>query len=306
MWVWFLMVAWAGPEVSQTEAPGEHLRQLLAAPDGSELILFHASEQRGEVGSCGCSVEPLGGLARVDRYITQTASRSFGSHVVRLHLGHAYAHDRDWLAGRMTPEAQWKNQGMTTALDLGGWDVLNLACDDAWAVLEQGAPRGLLSTNLSVPGLETPSYWRTQVSGLDVVVLGVSGPCRGGTPPLGTQVGDPVEAIQTALSSMDADLVVVVAYGLEASVMAFAQVPEVDLVIEAGDYQARYRPQVAGDLVWVRSSARTARLGELRVDLHEGVVRTLEDRRVRLGQEIRGTKALEKLEGELAAWPDAG
>jgi hypothetical protein len=299
-------VAWGSPEVSLTEAPGPHLRQLLAAPDGSELVLFHASEQRGVVGACGCSVEPLGGLARVDRYITQTVSRSFGSHVVRLHLGHAYAHDRDWSAGRMTPEAQWKNQGMTTALGLGGWDVLNLACDDAWAVLEEGVPAGLLSTNLSVPGLEIPSYWMTQAAGLDVAVLGVSGPCKGGAPPLGTQVGDPIEAVKSVLSSVDADLVVVVAYGLDDSMMAFAQVPEVDLVIEAGDYQARYRPQVAGDLVWVRSSAQTTRLGELRLDLHEGVVRAVEDRRVRLGREIRGTKALEKLEGELAVWPDAG
>ncbi len=306
MWMWMCGLAWASPQVSQTEASGEHLRQLLASPDGAEWVLFHASEQRGELGACGCSAEPLGGLARVDRYIRETEKRSFGSHVVKLHLGHAFAHDRDWALGRMTSEARARNEAVTAALNLGGWDAVNLACDDAWAVMEGSPPSGLISTNMVVPGVDLVSHWRTEAAGVDVVVLGVTGPCRVGAAPLGVERHDPVEAVQRALATVEADVVVVVAYGLEGAMMAFAQLPRVDVVIEAGDYQARYRPQLAGELVWVRSAARTARLGELRLQLEGAEIHAIEDRRVRLGPSVRGTKAIEKLEQEVAVWTGAG
>lgn len=306
MWMWISSLAWAAPQLSQTEAPGDHLRQLLAPPDGAGFVVFHASEQRGEVGACGCSAEPLGGLARVDRYIRETGKRSFGSHVVRLYLGDAYAHDVDWSLGRLTPEARWRNEGMTAALDLGEWDAVNLACDDTWAVVEGESPEGLISTNLTVPGIEMASHWKTAADGVEVAVFGVTGPCRSGAPPTGVERQDPVEAVKQALATVEADLVVVAAYGLEGAMMAFAQLPRVDIVIEAGDYQARYRPQLAGDLVWVRSAARTARLGELRLQLEGEEIRAIEDRRVRLGSGVRGTKALEKLEQELAVWTGAG
>ena len=58
--------------------------------------------------------------------------------------------------------------------------------------------------------------------------------------------------------------------------------------------------------MWVRSTARTARLGELRVQLEGQEIHAIEDRRVRLGPGVRGTKALEKLAQEVAALTGAG
>ena len=133
----------------------------------------------------------------------------------------------------------------------------------ALAALAEPRP-GLVSANLLTP-LPVLRRVVASVGGHDVLVTGVS---RGGPDylwPPGTQVVPAVDGVEEVLSlSPERSLSVVLAYDDPKAARAVSQLPGVDLVVEAGDYQARWKPLVE-QAVHVRTWRQGLRLTELRL-----------------------------------------
>lgn len=86
MWVAMVIGAVAAPLVTAEVVAEGSLRRRLA-DDDADLVLVVASEHRGTVGPCGCSVEPLGGLDRIDTYVQAMRRKHPETPVVALHAG---------------------------------------------------------------------------------------------------------------------------------------------------------------------------------------------------------------------------
>jgi hypothetical protein len=103
------------------------------------------------------------------------------------------------------------------------------------------------------------------------VRVAVTGITRAGMPylmPEGTRVTDSVGWVQAWAADVDADLTVVLVYDDPAAARDVAQLPGVDVVVDAARYNGRWAPFTDG-AVHVRTWEAGTRLTELRVWLNE-------------------------------------
>ncbi len=283
MWTVALGLAFGAPEVVGETAPLGRL-DARVVNDDADLVLLYAGEQAGEVGPCGCSESPKGGLERVQAYAN--AVRATGAPALLLNAGEWLSAGHD--GGQLDAEALAKNTEMFRALRTARFDALNVTVRD-WPDVARGPRPGLVSANLRHPEVPVVRYRLLQAGDVTVAVTGVS---RAGLPflqPPGLEEQPVVASVAALVPEMRAraDVVVVLAYEVAAQVPALAAIPGVDVVIEADDYQARYGPWVEGEAVWVRSWQGTTRLGELRLWLDDGAVARALDRVVDLDEDVR-------------------
>jgi len=235
--------------------------------DDAHLVLLVTSEHAGDPAPCGCGLDPLGGLARQEAYAQ--AVRQTGVPTLVLHAGGWLDSTAD--EGELTPQARAANDAMMGALRGIGVDVLNVGWPDL-AGLEAARP-GLVSANLLT---DEPVLRRviTEVDGRRVLITGVS---RGGPAYLQrAPVVGAADGVREVLQlSPDPALAVVLAYDDPQAARSVAQLDGVDLVVEAGAYQARWKPLTDG-AVHVRTWDRGQRLTELRLWLgDEGLTKVV-------------------------------
>lgn len=267
--IW-LGLASAAPEVEGINVPRVPLSQRVVADDAS-VVLLYGGEQRGEIGPCGCELEPLGGLARASTYAAAARATDPDTPVFLLNAG-------AWLSNtslerQLLPETLQRNAEVHAALRDQPWDVLNVSFRD-WPDVASGPRPGLVSANTRAPGVPVVRYRLLSAGAHTIAVTGVT---RAGLPhlqPPGATADPPVAALTELLPELQhrADVVVVLIYDLPRAAEAIAGLPGVDVVIEAGGYRARWGPWVEGQAVWVRSWEATERLGELRLWIEEGSV----------------------------------
>ncbi|MFT4974885.1 MAG: hypothetical protein ACI8S6_000768 [Myxococcota bacterium] len=256
--------------------------------DDASLVIYYGGEERGSLEPCGCPVLPRGGLARQAAYISaaRQASPSAGHLVVN---GGYWLEDAVGLNGQPRADTPVMNRWMSAGLSALGVDVLNVGYPDMAGLRSLGgAPSGLplVSANLVGAGIATSRVVVT--GGLRVGVTGISteGSRVLATP--GFEVTDPVRAGREVLESLAAtsDVTVLLAYQAPEAARRLARSGLVDVVIDVQQHRERYAPIQVGGAVWVRSHYQTMRLGELRLDIEDGVVTGVLDRKIDLDPEV--------------------
>jgi hypothetical protein len=179
----------------------------------------------------------------------------------------------------LAPSTLAVDQALHEALFELRFDALNVGYRDLPAVGLAPHP-GMVSVTQRPAVLPVAKYKRFDVGGLDVLVTGASPDRLSYLQPAGTVVEPAVPALRELLGTVDADLVVVLAY--DESGADLAEVPGVDVVIEAGEWAQRSEPRVVGDAVWVKSVAQGRSLGELYLWVEDGRVTKAVDRQVEL------------------------
>ncbi len=266
---------------------GGSLRSRLAPADDAELVIFFGGEQAGSLEPCGCD-EPRGSLYRVESYVQASRQRQ-PTPTLLVNVGH-WLDDSIDARERPTAQAQSANPWMLRGLEAGGWDVLNLAAQDLpWLLHAGDRPSEAVSANLRPedPDATWPPRWRHLRSGqVDVVITGVTGDSLAWTIPTGWSTEDPVQAVQTVLAEVEADLVVVLAYDVDGRAEELAALEGVDILIEGDGYLERYPPVIQDSTLWVRSHHQTRRLGELRLRMARGRITASLERRVDMDSAI--------------------
>ena len=302
MLFFFLSLAWASdplPELSPgvvvADSPSGRLSSRVGWGDGADLVLLYGGEQLGRVGPCGCEDQPVGGLPRVSGYREALVEANPGVPVLLLNPGVFYAAQLGETV-ELSSATKVANHWMKQGLEAASWDALNVSCRDMPGAMAGGFPEGALSTNLRVDGL--PNHRVIEAGPLTVAVLGVGRSCLDYLQPEGLVVSDPHEAVASLVPTLEADLVVLLVTGLGGSVQSLAEIPGVDVVLEAGGFFGRYDPFEVSGTIWTRSFKETRRLKELRLLIDEGRVSGARDRTITLDARIPSDRGLRKLLAE--------
>jgi 2',3'-cyclic-nucleotide 2'-phosphodiesterase (5'-nucleotidase family) len=262
MWI-LLAVTLAAPTVRGTRVTEGRLDDRLATGP-ADLVLLYGGEQRGSQADCGCPHDPRGSLGRVEAYAS--AVEASGVPTLLLNPGN-WLNDPTGQGNRLRDDAMVQNAHMVDAVRAGSWDALNvtfrdlpyLARADVW-------PTGIVSASArGAPAL--PPYVLLEAGARTVAVTGVTPWSKTYLQPADVERLPPVEALEAILPRMhaEADLVVVMTYGLGRDVRAVAQL-DIDVLIEADHLRNRFEPVLFGNTVWVRSFDQTQVLGELRLE----------------------------------------
>jgi 2',3'-cyclic-nucleotide 2'-phosphodiesterase (5'-nucleotidase family) len=280
------------------------LRDRLAAPDDANLVLLYGGEQMGSMDTCGCPSRPRGSLARVDGYRAAMREASPGVPDLLLNPGN-WLDDTIGMDNALRADVRVGNAWMLQALELGGWDALNVGFRDLPYLAETGAfPATSVSANVrpNQAGALAAAPWRVLRAGeLRIAVTGVSPEGMTFLQPEGYHYRDPVDALRAEMTAMRAasDLVVVLAYGVGPDATRIAkEVPGIDVLVEAGEFGERYEPWLEDGVVWVRSHTQTQRLGELRLVVRDGRIVAARDRKIDLDDAVPETRSLAKMAAE--------
>ena len=261
----------SAPTLADQEVLADSRAKSRVRSEPGDLVLHYGGEWHGELGTCGCSVRPRGSMARAAGW--SHLVEGGGAQVLRLDGGGA-TDARDAAGARYVKEA-WR---------VGGWHAVNLTPGDLAHWVELGLPEQGVSANLSgLKGVERVRLFER--GGLQVAVTGVSAPRITPLVSQGIRYTPPVAALQEVLATVQADVVVVLAHGLSASIADLA-LPGVDVIIDSNGHALRYEPRVVGSSVVVRSRDQTLRLGELHLSVTDGVVTEARDRRIDLDDPI--------------------
>jgi 2',3'-cyclic-nucleotide 2'-phosphodiesterase (5'-nucleotidase family) len=258
---------------------GGTLTERMSSPDGAELVLLFGGETRGDLAPCGCEDRPAGGLARVAAHVAGV--RATGAPALLLDAG-AFLGDTQGFEGELRPDVAVGNAWVRDGLAQVGLDVANVTPVDLPGVRgDEGAVLPGVSANLRAEGLETARV--VDVQGLRVGVTGVS--AVPSVLPAGATMLPPNRGLKPVLVELQAqaDIVVLLAWNAPEAARAAARAGLVDVVIDAQGHTGRHPPVRVGDAVWVRSPAKTERLGELRLQIEHGRVVGAVDRRIDLG-----------------------
>ena len=263
------------------------LRARLVA-EAADVVLFYGSEQRGSMDECTCPTgEDRGGLARVKSYLDLARTPTRPAIVVN--AGH-WLDNRVDLNERLRPDVSVANEYVLEGFDMVGWDVLNVGHPDLpWLARSGRFPVGAVSANLRpTDGDQPPTHRILDIGGVRVAVTGVSSGGLNYMRPDGFEVLDPVEALVDLLPELqaNADLVVVLAYDLKRQTRRVADLQGVNVIVEAGGFRTGHDPHLIDSTVWVRSDYETQALGELRLSLSDGRVRTALDRKIDLDHAV--------------------
>lgn len=284
MWVpWLVPTAALGaPELVRADATADGPGALT---DTADVVLLYAGEQRGEIGPCGCGRS--GGLPKLATYAEEVRRASPSALVLLLDPG-------EWLScisgdQGLTGWSATTNAWYHRALDVLPFDALNATYRDLPGAA--AAPRpGLVSATHRPSAVPVPRYASFERDGVKVAVTGASRRGLDALQPQGTEVRPPVEAVRALLPELEHaghDLVVVLAYELPVEAPVLADLPGVDVVIEANGYEERWPALTRGDALWVRSLAGGVRVGELRLWLDDqGRIARATDRQVMLGDRL--------------------
>jgi len=301
---WLIWSALAGPALTTRDMTGSRVAALQTSEKSADMIVVYASEQHGEIGPCGCNDYPMGGMARIERYADRLTKRETDAVVLKLYAGGAFLppiSSRNLLTHTLQ---RHQNEAMAEVLERGGWDAVNLTCDDLESDRSWALPSGALSTNVTRLGGDLSSRQVIERGGVTTLVLGVTGSCDGGAQREGWLVSEPLRAVQDALAVREEhiDRVVVLTHRVGDAVSSIARLDGVDIVIESDGFTARYPPVVpSGRAVWVRTWQEAERLGELRLDWdNEGKLLHAQDSAIGLAPGLRGTRWVERLVDEVA------
>ena len=278
----------------QTVDPGPGgLADRLAPADDADLVLVYGGERDGEIGTCGCG--RAGGLPRLATYVA--AVRDAGRPALVLDVGSFLA--SVGAAGQLSDWSRTMNDGYHRALTELRFDAFNVSYRDLPGAVGAGHPGYVSATHRPEQG-PIARYKSFQAGALQVAVTGVSRDGLATLQPPMAAVVRPVEAVRGLLPELEAhDVVVVMAYEVpSAEVRAIAQLPGVDVVIEAGGFDARWPASVEGEAVWVRSLTDGVRAGELRLWVDGGRVVRAVDRQVPLDDGLPAHPRLDRLERE--------
>jgi hypothetical protein len=265
------------------------------AHDDAQVVVWYGGEQEGELGPCGCSAAPAGGVARVGGWVEANREALEGRPSILVNPG-------GWLTTTLAADGvsfrsdtQVKNQAMVEAL--AQWDALNVSFRDLPWLDEHGFPRNAVSANLRTSVGDGPVAFRTiERGGLKIAITGVTAQGLNRLQPARFTWSDPVEALWKLLPGIEADLVVVLAYDTRSLTDDLARVPGVDLVVETGEF-AQFDPATReGEALWARGWRKTERLGELRLKLSEGRITSAFDRSVPLDNKVPKDPQLADLE----------
>jgi len=258
---------------------GGTLTERLARPDDAELVLLFGGETRGDLAPCGCKDRPAGGLARVAAHVA--AVRETGVPTLLIDAG-AFLDDTQGFGGALRPDVETGNAWVRDALDQVRVDAVNITTVDLPGIQAgTGSTLPGVSANVHAAGIDRAVI--REVGGLTVGVTGVSSVPS--VLPEGATVLPPARGLLPVLEDLAdrTDLVVLLAWNAPDAARTAARKGLVDVVIDAQGHTGRHPPVRVGDAVWVRSPARTERLGELRLHLSGGRVVEALDRRIDLG-----------------------
>lgn len=258
---------------------GGTLTERMSAPDDAELVLLFGGETRGDLAPCGCKDRPAGGLARVGAHVAGV--RGTGAPTLVLDAG-AFLDDTQGFEGGLRPDVAAGNAWVRDGFDQMRVDAVNVTPVDLPGLRDgSGAALPGVSANLRAEGVERAVL--REVGGLTVAITGVSS-----VPPVlpeGATVLPPARGLLPVLEELQdrADVVVLLAWNAPEAAKLAARKGLVDVVLDAQGHTGRHPPVRVGDAVWVRSPAKTERLGELRLQVEEGRVVAAVDRRIDLG-----------------------
>jgi 2',3'-cyclic-nucleotide 2'-phosphodiesterase (5'-nucleotidase family) len=258
---------------------GGTLTERMSPPDEAELVLLFGGETRGDLAPCGCKDRPAGGLARVGAHVAGV--RDTGAPALLLDAG-AFLDDTQGFDGALRPDVAAGNAWVRDGLDQLRIDAVNVTPVDLPGLREAGgAALPGVSANLQAEGVERSVV--REVGGLRVGITGVSA-----VPPVlppGATVLPPTRGLLPVLEDLSgrADVVVLLAWNAPEAAKVAARKGLVDVVIDAQGHTGRHAPLWVGGAVWVRSPAKTERLGELRLQIEDGRVTAAVDRRIDLG-----------------------
>lgn len=277
---------------SETLTTG-HLADRLSAHDTAEVVLLYTAEERGSLDTCGCAVRPRGSAARAIGYRTRLERRQPDVPTVLLDVG-GWLDDGMYPDGTLQEHVPVRDAFMVQGLEQGGWDVLGVGWWDAPYLATTALPSAAVSANLRAPGL--PTHKLVAAGSLTVAVTAVTGAAPDWKQVAGWTTLDPVVALTGLVPTLDADLVVVLAFDTDdATRRVVRQIPGVDVVIEADGFAERAEALGDADTVWVRAHTQGMRLGELRLDLADGQVRSAVDRQIDLDRAIPADRRLWRL-----------
>ncbi len=264
--------------------------------DGAALVLLYGGEEKGSLSPCGCPDRPRGGLPRAASIIGAVRAANPGVPTLLLNGG-AWLEDDMGLDGEPRLDVAVINRWMVSGVQQMGYDAINLAYPDLFALHDQGSPTDLplVSANIEGPGA-TPSRTFT-LGALRVAVTAISNPSSDFIPTPGYTRHDPVRAAGPLLTALDAnhDLVILLAWGDQAAAKALALQGHVDVVIDTDQHNDHVAPFRVGKAVWVHSHRETRRLGELRLGLDAAGVAWAHERKIDLDPTVPDEPGLGRL-----------
>ena len=266
----------------------------------ADLVLFYGGEQRGSLETCGCPERPRGGVARAKTYMDAAAAAHPGTPSLTLMAG-------QWLDDTRGPDGELRgdmavvNRHMLQGLEVLGVDAANVTVRDI-AALEQVPDYGVSASTTGVPSSRT-----LQAGDHTVVVVGVGARGPNVQPAPGITALDPAEtAVAELRAHADADVLVLLTWNVSDRVAAIAaQVPELDVVIDADMHRGFWEPVDVGGAVMLRSHYETTRLGEARFAITDDGVELLVDRKIDLDEGIPDDPALAELTAQARVAIDA-
>ena len=252
--------------------------------DDAELVIFYVSEHHGNLDTCGCDNNPRGGLPRLAGYLDAVERLGPDVDSLLVHAGY-WASDRIGTTVDLTPDALVQNQAMAIGFEMLAFDGVNLSFRDSPWLRTSDAPPAVVSANAH-PSIPAVRY--VQAAGRTVAIVGVGRP---GTPllqPDGFDWSDPVAAVSAGIEEWAeaSDLVVLLAFETRQQTPDLAEIPGVDIVIEAGEFAGKDEPWADDDTVWVRSRDLGQSVGELRLWFDEDGLTAAHDRWVSLNDEL--------------------
>ena len=248
----------------------------------SELLLYVAGEQHGEIGSCGCTTVSKGAMAQLVSY-RDAADKSSSVDGLLVNPG-SYFETSEGLLSLL------KNKAMLDGLRYASWDALNVtAADLSFLRTQPDHGLALVSANLKESnGIAVPRTIEKRVGDNDILITGVSQSEEGLD-----GFTDPLVALQNVLKPIsDETFVVVLAHGLSQTISEMMRVSGIDVIIDADEHVGHWPGVLVEDVLWVRSRTSAVTLRELRLDITKGDLTHGRLRAISMDEEIVGDKTL--------------
>lgn len=256
------------------------IQERIAATDQANLVIYYAGEQQGSLAPCGCPSRPRGGLPRMASYLEQSSPG------IIVNGGH-WLDDGLSLDGQPRADVPLKNQWMVRGLQQMNMAAINVGIHDITGIssLETGPPElPLVSANIVGPGIQTHIVIEHQNQRIGIT--GISNPGHTVISTPGYTRADPFSAAAEVISTIDADVIILLSYLAPEAAKKLAKKDLVDVVIDTGEHRTFDPPFRVNDAVWVRSHFQTMRLGELRLGLGESKVQWALDRKIDLDDSL--------------------